>query len=64
MKRDQLVRFLRRHRRAIQATVTPGGAPEAAVVGVAFSDDLEIVFDTLATTRKCRSLRVDPTELI
>jgi PPOX class probable F420-dependent enzyme len=60
MKRDQLVRFLRGHRLAVQASVAPDGAPEAAVVGVAVSDELEIVFDTLETTRKYHNLRADP----
>jgi PPOX class probable F420-dependent enzyme len=60
MKRHQLVRFLRGHRLAVQASVAPDGAPEAAVVGVAVSDELEIVFDTLETTRKYHNLRADP----
>ena len=60
MKRDELVRFLRRYKLAVQASVAPGGAPQAAVIGFAVSDDLEIVFDTLTTTRKYRNLRADP----
>jgi hypothetical protein len=39
--------------------VSPTG-PQAAVVGFAVSEHLEIVFDTLDTTRKLRNLRVDP----
>ncbi len=60
MKRDALVRVLRRYRLAVQATVAPDGAPQAAVVGFAVSDELEIVFDTLDTARKYRNLRADP----
>ncbi len=60
MKRDELVRFLRKYKLAVQASVAPGGAPQAAVVGFAVSDELEIVFDTLETTRKYRNLRADP----
>ena len=60
MKRDELVQFLRMYKLAVQASVTPGGAPQAAVVGFAVSDELEIVFDTLETTRKYRNLRADP----
>lgn len=60
MKHDELIRFLRRHNLAVQATVAPSGAPQSAVVGVAISDALEIVFDTLATTRKYANLRADP----
>ncbi|MFH8569502.1 pyridoxamine 5'-phosphate oxidase family protein [Streptomyces sp. NPDC017993] len=60
MQRDDLTRFLRRYRLAVQTSVTPEGAPQAAVVGFAVSDALEIVFDTVDTTRKYRNLRVDP----
>lgn len=60
MTRDELIRFLRQHKIAVQATVATDGAPQAAVVGVAVSDALEIVFDTLETTRKYANLRADP----
>ena len=60
MKRSELIAFLRRHRYAVQATRDVDGAPQAAVVGIAVSDQLEIVFDTLATSRKCQNLRRDP----
>lgn len=36
------------------------GSPQAAVVGVAISDDLEIVFDTVTSTRKYQNLIKDP----
>jgi hypothetical protein len=58
--RAELVRFLRRYRLAVQASVAPGGAPQAAVVGFAVSDACEIVFDTVTTTRKYRNLAADP----
>jgi PPOX class probable F420-dependent enzyme len=60
MKRAELLEFLRRHKLGVLSTVTPSGEPEAAVVGVAFTDDLEIVFDTLETTRKAVNLRRSP----
>lgn len=41
------------------ATVSESGAPESAVVGIAVSDQFEIIFDTLDSTRKCRNLRRD-----
>jgi hypothetical protein len=55
-----LVSFLRRYRHAVQASVTPGGAPQAALVGVAVTDALEIVFDTPGHTRKASNLRRNP----
>lgn len=60
MERAELVEFLRKQRLAVVATVGANHAPEAAVVGFAVSDDLEIVFDTLTSTRKYRNLVADP----
>lgn len=55
-----LLAFLRSHRLAIQASVSPTGAAQAAVVGFAISDQFEIVFDTLESTRKAQNLRQNP----
>jgi hypothetical protein len=60
MTRSELAAFLRGHRYCVQASVSPSSAPQAAVVGFAVSDDLEIVFDTLDRTRKSLNLRRDP----
>jgi hypothetical protein len=59
MTRSELVAFLRKHKLAVEASVAASGAPQAAVVGIAVSDDLEIVFDTLGSTRKMANLRRD-----
>jgi pyridoxine/pyridoxamine 5'-phosphate oxidase len=58
--RAELLAFLRKHRIAVEATVTPAGAPQAAVIGYAVSERLEIVFDTLTSTRKYQNLAADP----
>lgn len=60
MTRAELTVFVKRHRYAVQSSVAVTGAPQAAVVGIAVSDALEIVFDTLDSTRKCVNLRRDP----
>jgi len=60
MSRAELLLFLQKHRLAVQSTVSPTGDPQSAVVGIAVTSELEIVFDTLDTTRKCRNLRRDP----
>lgn len=60
MQRSELVQFLRKYKLAVQASVAPNGAAQAAVVGFAVSDGLEIVFDTTEDTRKYRNLRADP----
>ena len=55
--RAALLSFLRSHRLVVQSSVHPSGGPQSAVVGIAVSDDFEIVFDTLETSRKAQSLR-------
>ena len=60
MTRAELLHFMRGHWLAVQASVSPSGAPQAAVVGFVVTDDLEVFFDTLDTTRKVRNLRRNP----
>ena len=55
-----MLQFLRRHRYAVQASTAADGAPQAAVVGIAVTDQLEVVFDTLGTSRKAKNLRREP----
>jgi hypothetical protein len=56
----ELLTFVRTHRLAVQSSLTPSGASQSAVVGIATSDNFEIVFDTLASTRKAQNLRHNP----
>ena len=41
----------------MQASVSAGGAPQAAVIGYAVTDRFEMVFDTLDSSRKWQNLR-------
>jgi len=59
MKPDELLRFMRGARYAVEATVTQTSAPQAAVIGVAITDAFEIVFDTIGSSRKAQNLRVN-----
>ena len=60
MDDGQILQFLRKHRIMVQASVADTGAPQAAVVGFAVSDTLEIVFDTLESSRKYHNLAANP----
>jgi general stress protein 26 len=60
MTRQELLAFLQTQSLAVQTSVSPSGAPQAAVVGIAVSDAFEVFFDTLDTTRKVRNLRSNP----
>ncbi len=55
--RTEILEFMRRSSLAVQASVSPAGAPQAAVVGFIVTDDFEVVFDTVDTTRKVVNLR-------
>ncbi len=55
-----VVDFMRTQKHGVVATVTDSGEPQAAVVGYAVSDALELVFDTLGDTRKAGNLRKRP----
>ena len=56
MTRAELLAFLRRHRYAVQASVSSVSGAQAAVVGIAVADNFDIVFDTVDSSRKARNL--------
>ena len=62
MRKDtaKLLAFLRQHRLAVEASVSATHVPQAAVVGIAVTDQFEIIFDTVDSTRKARNLRRNP----
>jgi hypothetical protein len=60
MTLTELWQFMRGHSLAVQTSVSPSGAPQAAVVGIVLTNDFEVFFDTLETTRKVHNLRLNP----
>jgi hypothetical protein len=60
MTRQELLEFMRGHSLVVQTSVSQTNTPQAAVVGAVVTEAFEIVFDTLATTRKVRNLRSNP----
>jgi len=60
MRPEELLQFLRGHRLAVEASVSPSLGAQAAVMGFAISDEFEIIFDTLESTRKVVNLRQNP----
>lgn len=60
MTTDDLLAFLRTQRFAVQASRNARGSTQAALVGIAVTDSLEIVFDTVSSTRKARNLLANP----
>ena len=55
--RADILAFMRRYSLAVEASVSPAGGPQAAVIGFIVTDDFEVVFDTVETTRKAVNLR-------
>jgi PPOX class probable F420-dependent enzyme len=60
MTRAEILAFLRSERLGVVSTLGADGGPQAAVVGLAVTDELELVFDAIETTRKVCNLRRDP----
>jgi pyridoxine/pyridoxamine 5'-phosphate oxidase len=58
--RSAVLAFVRSHRWAIEATASLAHAPQAAIIGFAATEELELVFDTLASSRKAENLRANP----
>jgi len=56
MTKAELFAFLSGSKLAVLGSVSPEGAPQSALVGIAVTEELEIIFDTLDTTRKYRNL--------
>ncbi|MEX0731980.1 MAG: pyridoxamine 5'-phosphate oxidase family protein [Aquisalimonadaceae bacterium] len=57
MTRQQLFAFIQAHELAVLSTVSPSRLPEAALVGIAVTSDVEILFDTARCSRKYHNLR-------
>jgi pyridoxine/pyridoxamine 5'-phosphate oxidase len=60
MDNESLVAFLRSQHWAVEATVSSVVQPQAAIIGYAVTDQLELVFDTLSASRKAANLRANP----
>ncbi len=60
MDRAALHSFLTQHRYGVVSSVAENGTPQSALVGIAISPDLEIIFDTVKSSRKYPNLIARP----
>ena len=60
MTKEFLYNFIKQHKLAVVSTLSKENKPEAALVGFAVSGDLEIVFDTVKTSRKYPNFLQNP----
>jgi len=55
-----LYQFLSEHQHAVVSSVAENNTPQAALVGVAYTENLELIFDTTSDTRKYDNLVRNP----
>jgi hypothetical protein len=60
MQLEELYNFIHARKLAVISSTSPGGNPQSALVGVAVSPELHIVFDTVKSSRKYTNLKADP----
>ena len=59
MTESELLRFISSTRLGVLATIAADGKPQSALVGFAVGPDLEVVFDTVKSSRKYANLSVN-----
>jgi general stress protein 26 len=57
---EEVFEFMRSGRLAVLSTADEQGRPEAALMGYAVTPELEIIFDTVKTSRKYPNLKKNP----
>jgi hypothetical protein len=55
-----LFKFMAGHKLGVLGYFSPQGAPRSALVGIAVTPELEIIFDTVSSSRKYGDLRANP----
>lgn len=60
MTKMELFEFMAAQRLAVVGSISLVGEPQSALVGIAVTKNLEIIFDTLDTSRKYKNLIADP----
>ena len=60
MNLQEVFRFMDSERYGVLTTTTNSGQPEAALVGFAVTPALEIIFDTVRSSRKYPNLKENP----
>lgn len=60
MDKVDLYSFLSRYRYGVVSSISADGTPQSALVGIAVSQELEIIFDTVTSSRKYPNLIARP----
>jgi hypothetical protein len=60
MDRTDLYKFMTGFRYGVVSSVAPDGTPQSALVGIVVTPDLEVLFDTVRSSRKYPNLKTRP----
>lgn len=60
MSAADLHAFMTAHRYGVVSSLSASGQPQSALVGITVTTDLEVIFDTLKTSRKYANLTANP----
>jgi pyridoxine/pyridoxamine 5'-phosphate oxidase len=60
MNRAAIHQFISQHRYAVVSSLAPENTPQSALIGIAVSPNLEIIFDTVKSSRKYPNLIANP----
>ena len=61
MTHTDLFRFIAQSRLGVLSSIGPAGTPQSALVGIAVTENLEIIFDTVKSSRIYGNLVASPT---
>ncbi len=55
-----ICQFIAKHKLGVLGSIAPDGTPQSALVGIAVNTELEIIFDTVKSSRKFQNLIANP----
>jgi hypothetical protein len=60
MTKTDVFKFMAGQKLGVLGSISPEGGPQAALVGIVVTSELEIVFDTVSSSRKYANLQANP----
>ena len=60
MTKAEIYQFIAKQKLGVLGTLSSGGSPQSALVGIAVTPELEIIFDTVKSSRKFQNLMSNP----
>jgi general stress protein 26 len=58
--REVIYNFINNHKLGVVSSINADGKSESALVGIAVSEQLEIIFDTVISSRKYKNITANP----